>query len=119
MSRTAVGPRTNDIEHSDWTEIRPQALYDKCLALAYNLWWSWHPEVVSLFRDLDPIKWRKVDHNPIVLLAEMTPGQVAERAAEMVLSTRINQAHRRLKEYLAHTRHTLGAPESGRLGCAA
>jgi starch phosphorylase len=84
--------------------------------LAKNLWWSWHPEVVNLFRDLDPVKWRKVDHNPIVMLAEMTPDQLAERAAEMVLYTRINQAHRRLKEYLSNSRHTWGARETGVLG---
>jgi starch phosphorylase len=84
--------------------------------LAKNLWWSWHPEVVNLFRDLDPVKWRKIDHNPIVMLAEMTPEQLAERAAEMVLYTRINQAHRRLKEYLTNTRTTWGARETGVLG---
>ena len=115
MSQATVGPRKN-IERQNWTEITPQALYDKCLSLAKNLWWSWHPEVVNLFRDLDPIKWRKVDHNPIVLLAEMTPEQLAERAAEMVLYTRINQAHRRLKEYLTNTRTTWGARETGVLG---
>jgi starch phosphorylase len=80
------------------------------------LWWSWHPEVVNLFRDLDPIKWRKIDHNPIVMLAEMTSEQLAERASEMVLYTRINQAHRRLKEYLSNTRTTWGARETGVLG---
>src|SRR5687767_15472673 len=115
MSQVAVGPRKN-IERQNWTEITPQALYDKCLTLAKNLWWSWHPEVVNLFRDLDPVKWRKVDHNPIMLLAEMTPEQLAERAAEMVLYTRINQAHRRLKEYLSNTRTTWGARETGVLG---
>jgi starch phosphorylase len=115
MSRLPVGPRKN-IERQNWTEITPQALYDKCLSLAKNLWWSWHPEVVNIFRELDPIKWRKIDHNPIVLLAEMTPDQLAERAAEMVLYTRINQAHRRLKEYMSNTRTTWGARETGVLG---
>jgi glycogen phosphorylase len=118
MSQLAVGPR-KIIERQNWTEITPQALYDKCLTLATNLWWSWHPEVVNLFRDLDPIKWRKIDHNPILMLAEMTPEQLAERAAEMVLYTRINQAHRRLKDYLSNTRATWGARENGRTGLAA
>jgi starch phosphorylase len=115
MSQVSKGPRQST-ERQVWTEITPQALYDKCLALAKNLWWSWHPEVVNIFRELDPLKWRKIDHNPIVLLAEMTPEQLAERAAEMVLYTRINQAHRRLKEYLSNTRTTWGARETGVLG---
>ena len=84
--------------------------------LAGNLWWSWHPEVVNLFRDLDPVRWRQIDHNPIALLAEMNAEQVAERASEMVLYTRINQAYRRLKDYLNNTRTTWGAREAGVLG---
>ena len=30
------------------------------------------PEVINLFRDLDPIRWRQLDHNPIALLSEFT-----------------------------------------------
>ncbi|TWT86259.1 Maltodextrin phosphorylase [Pseudobythopirellula maris] len=101
---------------ANWTEVTPQALYDKLQTLARNLWWSWHPEVGNLFRDLDPVRWRQLDHNPISLLAEMTPEQVAERASEMVMYTRINQAHRRLNEYLTDTRDTWGAREAGVLG---
>lgn len=107
---------TTAADRQSWTEITPQALYDKLSAMARNLWWSWHPEVVNLFRDLDPVRWRQVDHNPIVLLAEMTPKQVADRAAEMVMYTRINQAHRRLKEYLTNTTHTWAARRAGVLG---
>jgi len=54
-------------------ELGAQSLYDKCVALASNLWWSWHPEVINLFRDLDPIRWRQLDHNPVALLKEFTP----------------------------------------------
>ena len=78
-------------------------LYEKCTALARNLWWSWHTEVINLFRDLDPIRWRQLDHNPIALLSEFTPERLEMRAAELVLYSRINQAYRRLKEYISVT----------------
>ena len=80
-----------------------ETLYDKCMALARNLWWSWHPGVINLFRDLDPIRWRQLDHNPIALLSEFTPDRLETRAAELVLYSRINHAYRRLKEYLGKT----------------
>ena len=80
-----------------------ETLHDKCLALAGNLWWSWHPEVINLFRDLDPIRWRQLDHNPIALLKEFTPERLEMRAAELVLYSRINHAYRQLKGYLAET----------------
>ena len=116
MSQTEIPSAVTKSPHDIWTEITPQALYDKCISLARNLWWSWHPEVVNLFRDLDPVRWRQLDHNPIALLSEMTPDQVAQRASEMVLYTRINQAHRRLKDYLGKTQMTWGAREAGVLG---
>src|SRR5687768_1018434 len=33
-------------------EMSGQALYDKCMSLAKNLWWAWHAAVINLFRDL-------------------------------------------------------------------
>ncbi|MCH2113711.1 MAG: alpha-glucan family phosphorylase [Pirellulales bacterium] len=116
MSQTEIPSAAPSPARVDWTEVAPQALYDKCKALASNLWWSWHPEVVSLFRDLDPLRWRQLDHNPIALLAEMTPEQVAERASEMVLYTRINQAQRRLNDYLNNMQTSWGARHAGVLG---
>jgi len=115
MSQTEI-PSLPNHSLDTWTEITPQALYDKCNALARNLWWSWHPDVVSLFRDLDPVRWRQLDHNPVALLAEMTPDQLTERASELVLYTRINQAYRRLKDYLGNTHSTWGARQAGVLG---
>ncbi|HZZ72066.1 MAG TPA: alpha-glucan family phosphorylase [Pirellulales bacterium] len=93
----------------------PQTMYDKCLAVAKNLWWSWHPEVVNLFRELDPIRWRQLDHNPIALLAEFTPERLEMRAAELVLYSRINHAYRRLKEYV-NNQQTWGRTHAGVLG---
>ncbi len=83
--------------------LTAETQYDKCVALARNLWWSWHADVINLFRDLDPIRWRQLDHNPIALLSEFTPERLEMRAAELVLYSRINQAYRRLKEYLSET----------------
>lgn len=116
MSHAELPAPVSSLHRPNWSESTPQALYDKCMALARNLWWSWHPEVVNLFRDLDPVRWRQIDHNPIMLLSEMTPEQIAERASEMVLYTRINQAYRRLNEYLENTKTTWAAREAGVLG---
>jgi starch phosphorylase len=85
------------------------------MTLAHNLWWSWHPEVNNLFRDIDPIRWRQVDHNPIALLREFTPERLAMRASEMVLHSRVNYAYRRLQEYLAGA-NTWASTNAGVLG---
>ena len=80
---------TSPLLQPNHDEHHADDLYGKLWALANNLWWSWHPECGQLFRDIDPIRWRQLDHNPVALLREMTPEQLAERAGELVLhSTR-------------------------------
>ncbi|MGB6044091.1 MAG: alpha-glucan family phosphorylase [Pirellulales bacterium] len=106
-------PRTNP---SPSVPLLPaEALYEKCTEVARNLWWSWHPEVITLFRDLDPIRWRQLDHNPIALLKEFTPERLEARASELVMYSRINYAYRRLKEYLV-SNQTWGTTHAGVLG---
>jgi starch phosphorylase len=114
MSRTEAAP-AEFLSKTVLTELSPQTLYDKCVALARNLWWTWHPEVINLFRDLDPIRWRQLDHNPVALLAEFTPERLEMRASELVLYSRINYAYRRLKEYMNNTQ-TWGRTHAGVLG---
>jgi starch phosphorylase len=92
-----------------------EELYEKCTALAGNLWWSWVPEIQHVFRDLDPVRWRQLDHNPVALLNEFTPARLYDRANEMVLFTRINQSFRLLKEYMS-SRQTWAATNAGVLG---
>ncbi len=102
--------------HPDLSELSAESLYEKCNELARNLWWSWHTDVVNLFRDLDPVRWRQLDHNPMALLREFTPERLAERCTELVLFTRINQAYRRLKEYMDTADQSWAATNAGVLG---
>ena len=37
---------------------------ERLWSLARNLWWSWDHDSTSLFRDLDPVRWRQLNHNP-------------------------------------------------------
>jgi len=73
---------------------------ERLWALARNLWWSWGHDAGALFRDLDPLRWRQLNQNPVSLLAEFPLAKLEHRATEMVLHSRINYAYRRLQEYL-------------------
>jgi starch phosphorylase len=85
---------------------------ERLWALARNLWWSWDQDTSSLFRDLDPARWRQLNHNPVALLGEMPLSVMERRAQELVLHSRINYAYRRQREYLAADR-TWGARHAG------
>ncbi|HWA98213.1 MAG TPA: alpha-glucan family phosphorylase [Pirellulales bacterium] len=115
MSQTSAPVSMPTPDKTSYLGPNSPTLYEKCVALANNLWWTWQPEVVNLFRDLDPIRWRQLDHNPIALLSEFTPERLDMRAAELVLYSRINHAYRRLKEYLVSTQ-TWSTTHAGVLG---
>lgn len=115
MSQTEIAPPNPMTKPTNVTGVSSATLYEKCLALAHNLWWIWQPEVVNLFRDLDPIRWRQLDHNPIALLSEFTPDRLEMRAAELVLYSRINHAYRLLKEYCS-SGQTWATTHAGVLG---
>jgi len=85
---------------------------ERLWSLARNLWWSWDHDTASLFRDLDPVRWRQLNQNPVSLLAELPLAKLERRAAELVLHSRINYAYRRLQEYL-HADRTWGTRHAG------
>ena len=85
---------------------------ERLWSLARNLWWSWDNDSTSLFRDLDPVRWRQLNHNPISLLSEIPLAKLERRAGELVLHGRINYAYRRQQEYLQADR-TWGATHAG------
>ncbi len=115
MSQTELASSPQSFEPAGLAQHEAASLFDKCLALANNLWWSWQPDVVNLFRDLDPIRWRQLDHNPIALLSEFNADRLELRVAELVLYSRINHAYRRLREYLT-SRQTWADTHAGVLG---
>lgn len=85
---------------------------ERLWSLARNLWWSWDQDSMSLFRDLDPVRWSRLNHNPIALLGEISLADIERRAGELALHSRINYAYRRLHEYLDADR-TWGARQAG------
>jgi starch phosphorylase len=85
---------------------------EKLWELARNVWWSWDPECESLFRDLNPKRWRELNQNPVALLNEIPLEEIERRASELVLHSRINYAYRRQQEYLMDD-HTWGASHAG------
>ncbi|MEI6972049.1 MAG: alpha-glucan family phosphorylase, partial [bacterium] len=83
--------------------------------LASNLLWIWHPDTISVVRDIDPALWRKVNHNPVAFLHRIPRNQLEERASELALEPRISFAFHRLHEYLNRERRAWGDIYAGPL----
>src|SRR5262252_191009 len=85
---------------------------ERLWALARNLWWSWDHDSAGLFLDLDPVRWRQLNQNPVSLLTEFPLARLERRATELVLHSRINYAFRRMREYM-NAERTWGARHAG------
>lgn len=44
---------------------------EKLGELAYNLWWTWNPDVQRLFNQIDGDLWEQTSHNPIQFLRKV------------------------------------------------
>ncbi|MFP4144473.1 MAG: alpha-glucan family phosphorylase [Phycisphaeraceae bacterium] len=71
------------------------------LRIAYNLWWSWHPEAVELFVRLDRNLWRESHHNPVKMLG-MVPQQTLDAfARDEGYLTSLSRAEENLDRHLS------------------
>ncbi len=48
--------------------------------LAYNLWWTWHPEAQDLYSQIDPDLWELVYHNPVQFLRQVRQRRLDQAA---------------------------------------
>jgi starch phosphorylase len=58
--------------------------------LARNLWWSWNPDVIRLFRDLDPKFFQTTNHNAFALVQSLTHERVERLAGDAFLRARVD-----------------------------
>ena len=75
-------------------------LIPKLQKLTQNLWWTWKPEVRTIFRDLDIDLYHRAHQNPMSVLKQISPEQLEQRAADVDVPARVDRALRQLHEYL-------------------
>src|SRR5215468_1503008 len=70
--------------------------------LSRNLWWSWNPDVIRLFRDLDPKLFQTTNHNAFALVQSLSNERIERLAGDAFLRARVDRAHRELRDYMTH-----------------
>jgi glycogen phosphorylase len=68
--------------------------------LAYNLMWSWNPDIVALFRSLDPDLWELFGHNPARILREVSQRRLDTAAKTSSFLDHYNRCTSYLDHYL-------------------
>ena len=68
----------------DTSTIRLPKRIGRLTELAYNLWWSWHPQGRDLFRTLDYPMCKACGHNPVRMLREISPDKLRSASTDPV-----------------------------------
>jgi len=82
--------------------------------LVHNLRWSWHPETMDLFAEVDSALWDQVGHDPVALLGAVGPDRLAELAADRRFLRRLADAADDLREYMTAPRWYQTLPDAAR-----
>lgn len=90
------------------------------LELAHNLWWTWHPEAVDLFKRLDRDLWQETYHNPVRLLGLVRQSVLDRFAEDQSFLHSLNSVYAHFRAHMTRNswcqrRHTrlLGEPGEG------
>jgi starch phosphorylase len=79
--------------------------------LSWNYWWSWAPDGLSIFRDLDPQTWEECEHNPRQLFAKTSAYRLAQVATDPHYLKRVASITEKFKSYIE--RPQLWSPPEG------
>lgn len=69
-------------------------------SISSNFYWSWQPEGIALFRDLDPALWEKCEQNPRLLLTKIKEIRLWQKAADEDYVRRLGRFNERLQQYI-------------------
>ena len=69
--------------------------------LAYNYWWSWTPERLSLFQTINPDVWDHCGHNPVALLEAVSYNRLTQLSQDPHYIKRVKALTEEFDRYMA------------------
>jgi starch phosphorylase len=69
--------------------------------LAYNYWWSWRTERISLFQTIDAQQWELCGHNPVAMLESASYERLTQLAEDPVYLKLVTSLAQEFDEYMA------------------
>jgi starch phosphorylase len=69
--------------------------------LAYNYWWCWLADQVSLFQLINPDEWIRCSHNPVALLESVSYERLTQLSIDPYYVKRLNALVEQFDHYMA------------------
>lgn len=97
-----LSPKMARIHTFDVVPSLPEPL-KPLLDIAYNLWWTWHPEAAQVFSRLDRGLWRSTHHNPVKLLGSCPQDVLDAAARDEGFLTSLERVQHNFKRHMERT----------------
>ncbi|NOX67147.1 MAG: glycosyltransferase family 1 protein [Chlorobi bacterium] len=65
-----------------------------------NIYWTWNNDALALFRRLDKELWESTNHNPVLLLGQLSQERLEEVAKDDGFVSHMNRVSKQLEDYL-------------------
>ena len=69
--------------------------------IAYNLWWSWNPEAIDLYREIDLDLWEKLGKNPVRFLQEVSQKKLQAKLKDESFIERLDTVVKEFDHYMS------------------
>jgi 6-phosphogluconate dehydrogenase len=91
----------NPLCQSSLAHLRAKLPYplNALATLAFNSWWSWSPEGLSIFQSIDPEQWEQCRHNPVKLLNNVHLQRLSELAKDPHYLQRVEVLTAQFQQY--------------------
>lgn len=101
IMQTAAVRHTEQDPRSDFAINRdlPLPLQD-LEKISENFFWSWNPDGVELFRELDPDLWQQWEQNPRALLQKVSELRLWQKASDADYLAKVSKFASKLRTYL-------------------
>lgn len=71
--------------------------------LSRNLWWTWHPEAIEIWRLIDQKLWRESRHSPVAFMKRLGKERLREIYRDPAFRIRLHRVSSDLQRYLDAT----------------
>ena len=68
--------------------------------LSKNLWWAWHTNAQSIFRELSPQLWERTNHNASWLMADISGQEILARLGDSDFARRVDDVIKEFDNYM-------------------
>ncbi|HOW24632.1 MAG TPA: alpha-glucan family phosphorylase [Bacteroidales bacterium] len=68
--------------------------------LAWNLWWTWNSDAISLFEEIDPELWKESRQNPLSLIEAITIDKIHYLEQNPKFMAKLQTVYQRFRGYM-------------------